>query len=111
MGLILFLMLGTTKLFPVMWDRPTVTPINYQDFPAQIHHSQGQTFASVFAINVLAHDTTDSTVALNPGTGYLCTVLPSTYAAPTITSGINAHLLSAVVATEEVTEHFLLNFL
>lgn len=113
-SLLLLLVLGYAGSHPVLWDMPAATPINYQEFVDQIHHTQSQTAASVIVINVPAQSATDATATLDLSTSVSATFAPvveSTFAALSTTFETEDRFLSAVVATENVVEHFLEDFL
>lgn len=111
---VLTLLMVVTSSFPVLWDMPDVTPISFQDFYSQIHHGQGPLPASVIVIDAPALGATDASVDVTLATDVLDTTVPAvpdTSAFPTTTFATNDHLLSAAVVTEDVVEHFLVDFL
>ncbi len=111
---LLLLVVSAVGSHPVLWDMPVATPINYQEFVDQIHHTKSQTAASVIVINVPAPSATDATATLDPSTSVSVTFAPaveSTFAALSTTFEIEDRFLSAAVVTENAVEHFLEDFL
>ena len=111
---LLLMLVPVVTSFPVLWDMPEVTPISYQDFYSQIHHRQEQMPASVIVIDVPVQDVTSASVPATLATDVPVTSVPlvtDTYAVPTTTMEMYGLSLSAAVATTDVVDHFLTDFL
>ena len=111
---LLLLLVPAVASFPVLWDMPEMTPISYQDFYSQIHHKQDPIPASVIVIDVPAPDVSSASVPVTLDTVAPDTFVPlvtDTYADPTSTMKMYDLSLSAAVATTDVVDHFLTDFL